>query len=80
MARETQFTRGKISASGPAFSPDGEWLAFTSQRSGAEGARRRLTHTSLGDFGQWWEAFPETRALLGRVRISGHLRGIALLT
>ena len=25
----TQFTRGKISASGPAFSPDGEWLAFS---------------------------------------------------
>ena len=30
----TQFTRGMISASGPAFSPDGKWLAFTSQRRG----------------------------------------------
>ena len=33
----TQFTRGKISASGPSFSPDGEWLTFSSQRSGTEG-------------------------------------------
>ncbi|NNM33078.1 MAG: hypothetical protein HKO53_08425, partial [Gemmatimonadetes bacterium] len=27
-----QFTRGEHSATSPAFSPDGEWLAFTSRR------------------------------------------------
>ena len=32
----TQFTRGKISASGPAFSPDGKWLAFASNRNQAQ--------------------------------------------
>ncbi len=32
--RNAQFTRGESSASGPAFSPDGRWLAFTTARSG----------------------------------------------
>ena len=32
--RNLQFTRGESSASGPAFSPDGRWLAFTTARSG----------------------------------------------
>ncbi|MFO7894211.1 MAG: S9 family peptidase [Longimicrobiales bacterium] len=30
-----QYTRGESSASSPAFSPDGEWLAFTSSRNGS---------------------------------------------
>ncbi len=34
-SRNAQFTRGESSASGPAFSPDGEWLAFTTARSGS---------------------------------------------
>ena len=33
--RHVQFTRGESSASGPAFSPDGRWLAFTTSRSGS---------------------------------------------
>lgn len=33
-APPVQFTRGDKSASSPAFSPDGEWLAFTTARSG----------------------------------------------
>ncbi len=33
-SRNTQFTRGESSASSPAFSPDGRWLAFTTSRSG----------------------------------------------
>ena len=33
--RDIQFTRGESSASGPAFSPDGRWLAFTTSRSGS---------------------------------------------
>ncbi|HUG42358.1 MAG TPA: S9 family peptidase [Longimicrobiales bacterium] len=32
-APAVQYTRGEESASSPAFSPDGEWLAFTSSRS-----------------------------------------------
>ena len=32
--RNAQFTRGEKSASSPAFSPDGKWLAFSSSRSG----------------------------------------------
>ena len=34
-SRNARFTRGESSASGPAFSPDGEWLAFTTARSGS---------------------------------------------
>ena len=34
-SRNAQFTRGESSASGPAFSPNGEWLAFTTARSGS---------------------------------------------
>lgn len=34
-SRNAQFTRGESSASGPAFSPDGQWLAFTTPRSGS---------------------------------------------
>ena len=34
-SRNAQFTRGESSASGPAFSPDGQWLAFTTARSGS---------------------------------------------
>ena len=33
--RNVQFTRGESSASGPSFSPDGRWLAFTTSRSGS---------------------------------------------
>lgn len=33
--RNLQFTRGESPASGPAFSPDGRWLAFTTARSGS---------------------------------------------
>ena len=33
-SRNAQFTRGESSASSPAFSPDGRWLAFTTARSG----------------------------------------------
>ena len=33
-SRSARFTRGESSASSPAFSPDGEWLAFTTSRSG----------------------------------------------
>ena len=32
-----QFTRGETSATSPSFSPDGEWLAFTSRRGGSGG-------------------------------------------
>ncbi len=34
-SRNAQFTRGASSASSPAFSPDGRWLAFTTSRSGS---------------------------------------------
>lgn len=52
-----QFTRGAKSASSPAFSPAGEWLAFTTSRSGknqiwaialAGGEARRLTDAKAG--------------------------------
>ncbi len=33
-SRNAQFTRGESSANAPAFSPDGQWLAFTTARSG----------------------------------------------
>lgn len=34
----TQFTRGESSAGNPSFSPDGEWLAFTSRRGAGGGS------------------------------------------
>ena len=56
-SRNAQFTRGESSASGPAFSPDGEWLAFTTARSGsnqiwvipmAGGEARQVTEAKPG--------------------------------
>lgn len=56
-SRNTQFTRGESSASSPAFSPDGEWLAFTTARSGsnqiwviplAGGEARQVTDAKAG--------------------------------
>ena len=56
-ARDRQFTRGDKSASSPSFSPDGQWLAFTSSRSGknqiwvialAGGEARQLTDAKAG--------------------------------
>lgn len=52
-----QFTRGDKSASNPAFSPDGDWLAFTTARSGKNqvwvislqgGEARQLTDAKAG--------------------------------
>ena len=62
----TQFTRGKISASGPEFSPDGEWLAFSSQRSGAEGESEGPPRTQVWAISiNGGEAFPVTDAASG---------------
>ena len=56
-SRNTQFTRGESSASSPAFSPDGQWLAFTTARSGenqiwvlplAGGEARQVTDAKPG--------------------------------
>ena len=56
-SRNTQFTRGESSASSPSFSPDGEWLAFTTARSGknqiwvipmAGGEARQVTDAKAG--------------------------------
>lgn len=62
-----QFTRGENSASSPSFSPDGEWLAFTSQRGGSGGG-----DSDEGPRSQVWvisvhggEAFPVTDAEAG---------------
>ena len=38
-----QFTRGESSATSPAFSPDGQWLAFTTQRGDGNGEDRSST-------------------------------------
>ena len=55
--RNAQFTRGESSASSPAFSPDGEWLAFTTGRSGSNqiwvipmsgGEARQVTDAKAG--------------------------------
>ncbi len=55
--RNVQFTRGEKSASSPAFSPDGEWLAFTTSRSGKNqiwaislngGEARQITDAKAG--------------------------------
>ena len=62
----TQFTRGKISASGPEFSPDGEWLAFSSQSSGAEGESEGPPRTQVWAISiNGGEAFPVTDAASG---------------
>jgi len=62
----TQFTRGKISASGPAFSPDGEWLAFSSQRIGTEGESEGGSRTQVWVISvNGGEAFPVTDAASG---------------
>ena len=56
-SRNIQFTRGEKSASSPAFSPDGEWLAFTTARSDenqiwviplAGGEARQVTDAKAG--------------------------------
>ena len=69
-SRNRQFTRGEKSASGPAFSPDGEWLAFTTSRSGknqiwaialAGGEARRLTDAKAGVGAYRWS--PDGRSL-----------------
>ncbi len=60
-SRNVQFTRGESSAGSPAFSPDGEWLAFTTARSGSNqiwampvdgGEARQITEekTGVGQF------------------------------
>ena len=62
----TQFTRGKISASGPSFSPDGEWLTFSSQRSGTEGESEGGSQTQVWALSvNGGEAFPVTDAASG---------------
>lgn len=61
--RDRQFTRGDQSASSPSFSPDGQWLAFTSSRSGknqiwvialAGGEARQLTDAKAGVGAYLW--------------------------
>ncbi|MDE2751410.1 MAG: hypothetical protein OXI83_02425, partial [Gemmatimonadota bacterium] len=56
-SRNTRFTQGESSASSPAFSPDGEWLAFTTGRSGSNqiwvipltgGEARQVTDAKAG--------------------------------
>jgi dipeptidyl aminopeptidase/acylaminoacyl peptidase len=64
-----QFTRGDRSATAPAFSPDGRWLAFTSQRgagSGDDGPQAQVWVISV-DGG---EAFPVTDAPTGVSRFA----------
>ena len=61
-----QFTRGETSATSPSFSPDGEWLAFTSRRggsggSGDDGPRNQVWVISV----HGGEAFPATDAEAG---------------
>ena len=59
-----QFTRGEHSAGSPAFSPDGEWLAFTSRRgsgSGSDGPQNQVWVISV----HGGEAFPATNAEAG---------------
>ena len=61
--RDRQFTRGAKSASTPSFSPDGQWLAFTTSRSGknqlwvialAGGEARQLTDAKAGVGAYLW--------------------------
>ncbi len=66
-----QFTRGENSATNPAFSPDGEWLAFTSERDDGNGADEASADED-GPRSQVWaisvnggEAFPLTDAEAG---------------
>ena len=56
-SRNVRFTRGEHSASSPAFSPDGQWLAFSTARSGenqiwvipmAGGEARQVTDAKAG--------------------------------
>ncbi|MGY8776986.1 MAG: prolyl oligopeptidase family serine peptidase [Longimicrobiales bacterium] len=58
-----QFTRGENSARNPAFSPNGEWLAFSTVRNGGdeEGARNQIWAISV----HGGEAFPVTSAEAG---------------
>ena len=52
-----QWTRGDASASSPAFSPDGRWLAFTTRRGGSDAKTQVWVMDMRGG-----EAFPATRA------------------
>ena len=61
--RDRQFTRGAKSASNPSFSPDGQWMAFTTSRSGknqiwvialAGGEARQLTDAKAGVGAYLW--------------------------
>ena len=56
--RTIQLTRGKKSASGPIWSPDGRWIAFTSSR--AEDKSQLFVISPVGG-----EAFPLTKAETG---------------
>jgi tricorn protease len=68
-----QLTRHEARDTGPRFSPDGRWIAFTSTRMGnadawvipAEGGEpRQLTHHSGGDFVVTWT--PDSRRVVFR--------------
>jgi Tol biopolymer transport system component len=43
-----RYTRGDYSASSPSFSPDGEYLAFSSKRGEVEDAKTQVWHPSSG--------------------------------
>jgi len=59
-----QFTRGEESATSPAFSPDGRWLAFTTSREGDKGDEAPQTQVwAIALAGG--EAFPVTEAETG---------------
>jgi dipeptidyl aminopeptidase/acylaminoacyl peptidase len=70
--RTTQLTRGKKSCSGPDWSPDGRWLAFTSSRAGDKsqifvispdgGEAIQLTKTESGVSGFEWSPDGKTIA------------------
>jgi Tol biopolymer transport system component len=70
--RTTQLTRGKKSCSGPGWSPDGRWLAFTSSRAGDKsqifvispdgGEAIQLTKTETGVSGFEWSPDGKTIA------------------
>jgi dipeptidyl aminopeptidase/acylaminoacyl peptidase len=59
-----QFTRGEESATSPAFSPDGRWLAFTTSREGDEGDEAPQTQVWVIALAGG-EAFPVTEAETG---------------